>query len=107
VVCGWQCRAAVQEDGLAAGRQQEPVAWSAQPPDWAQPNSARLRVALPAPLQAACGSQCRDASRHPVGGGNLDRRAVASRCLAPQCLGHRYLAPRCLALRSSAQPRLA
>jgi hypothetical protein len=105
VVCGWQCRAAVREDGPAGDRQREVAACWEQPLDWAQPSSAQPRAVLPERPQAACGSRCQDAIRHPEGGGNPDRPAV-SRCPAPQCLGHRYLAPRCLAPRSSAQPRL-
>jgi hypothetical protein len=96
-VCGWQCRAVVREDGPADDRQREPAAYWAQQPDWVQPSSARQRAVLPAPPSAACGSQCQDAVRRPVDGGNPDRPATVSRCPAQQCLAQQYLA-----LRSSA-----
>jgi hypothetical protein len=101
-VCGWQCRAADREDGPADGRQRGLAAYSAQQPDWAQPNSVRRQAVWPARRPAACGWQSRDAVRHPVDGGNPERPATVSRCPALQCLEQR-----CLALRSSAQLRSA
>jgi len=89
--CGWRCRVAVLEDGLAGDLRQEAVACPAQ--RTAEPNSARRRAVLPGALLAACDWQCPEAARHPVDGGSLARAdpATVPRCWArsrlERCLG--------------------